>query len=54
MPYWSVPEDAYDDPDLMAHWVRLAFDAGLRTDARKTSRIRLARPAGLSNLDSAR
>lgn len=30
MPYWSVPEDAFDDPDLMAHWVRLAYEAALR------------------------
>ena len=30
LPYWSLPPEAYDDPDLMAHWVRLAFDAGLR------------------------
>jgi DNA transformation protein len=30
MPYWSVPEDAYDDPDIMARWVRLAYEAALR------------------------
>lgn len=30
MPYWSVPDDAWDDPDLMAKWVRLAFEAALR------------------------
>lgn len=30
MPYWSIPEDAFDDPDLMAHWVRLAYEAALR------------------------
>jgi DNA transformation protein and related proteins len=32
MPYWSIPEDAYDDPDVMAHWVRLAYEAALRAD----------------------
>jgi DNA transformation protein and related proteins len=32
MPYWSIPEEAFDDPDVMAHWVRLAFEAALRTD----------------------
>ncbi|MGO4564644.1 TfoX/Sxy family protein [Rhizobium sp. 2YAF20] len=32
MPYWSIPEDAYDDPDIMAHWVRLAYEAALRAD----------------------
>ncbi len=31
MPYWSIPDDAYDDPDLMARWVRLAYEAALRT-----------------------
>ncbi|HUZ66267.1 MAG TPA: TfoX/Sxy family protein [Beijerinckiaceae bacterium] len=30
MPYWSIPEDAFDDPDVMAHWVRLAYEAALR------------------------
>ncbi len=31
MPYWSVPEDAFDDPEIMARWVRLAYEAALRT-----------------------
>jgi DNA transformation protein len=30
MPYWSVPEDAFDDPDIMARWVKLAYEAALR------------------------
>jgi DNA transformation protein len=30
MPYWSIPEDAFDDPDIMAHWVRRAYEAALR------------------------
>lgn len=30
MPYWSIPDDAFDDPDLMARWVRLAYEAALR------------------------
>jgi DNA transformation protein len=30
MPYWSIPADAFDDPDIMAHWVRLAYAAALR------------------------
>ncbi|MCO6185755.1 TfoX/Sxy family protein [Rhizobium sp. L1K21] len=30
MPYWSVPEDAWDDPDEMARWVRVAVDAAMR------------------------
>jgi DNA transformation protein len=35
MPYWSTPEDALDDPDEMAKWARLAFEAGLRAEAGK-------------------
>jgi len=30
MPYWSIPETALDDPDELAHWVRLAWEAALR------------------------
>lgn len=41
MPYWSVPEDAYDDPDEMAKWVRLAFEAGLRAEVAKVKPARL-------------
>ena len=32
MPYWSIPEDAFDDPDVMARWVGLAYEAALRAD----------------------
>lgn len=31
MPYWSIPDDAFDDPDVMAEWVKLALEAGLRS-----------------------
>ena len=27
MPYWSIPAEAFDDPDEMAVWVRLAYQA---------------------------
>lgn len=30
MPYWSIPDNAYDDPEDMARWVRLAYQAALR------------------------
>jgi DNA transformation protein and related proteins len=30
MPYWSVPEDAYDDPEIMTEWTRRAHEAALR------------------------
>ena len=31
MPYWSIPDDAFDDPEIMADWVRLAYEADLRS-----------------------
>lgn len=31
MPYWSIPEEALDDPDLMQVWVRRAYEAALRS-----------------------
>lgn len=30
MPYWSIPDAAFDDPDDMAKWVRLANEAARR------------------------
>ena len=30
MPYWTVPDEAWDDPDAMAGWVRLADEAARR------------------------
>jgi DNA transformation protein and related proteins len=30
MPYWSIPDDAFDDPDEMAQWARRAYQAALR------------------------
>lgn len=30
MPYWTIPDAAYDDPDEMAKWVGLAYEAALR------------------------
>jgi len=34
MPYWSIPDEALDDPDAMARWARLAYEAALRSTAR--------------------
>lgn len=31
MPYWSIPDTALDDPDELAKWVRLAWEAALRS-----------------------
>lgn len=30
MPYWSIPDEAIDDPDETAKWVKLACEAGMR------------------------
>ncbi|MEP9398183.1 TfoX/Sxy family protein [Mesorhizobium sp. KR2-14] len=30
MPYWTVPDSAFDDPDEMMLWARKAYEAGLR------------------------
>lgn len=37
MPYWSVPDEALDDPDLMGKWARLAYEAGVRAQANTQS-----------------
>jgi DNA transformation protein and related proteins len=31
MPYWSIPGDALDDPDIMAEWARRAYEAAVRS-----------------------
>ena len=31
MPYWSLPEDAFDDPEVMTQWAQLAYAAALRS-----------------------
>ncbi|KQR68730.1 TfoX/Sxy family protein [Rhizobium sp. Leaf341] len=31
MPYWSIPDQALDDPDEMTRWARLAYDAAVRS-----------------------
>ena len=30
MPYWTVPPEAFDDPDEMGAWARLAAEAAAR------------------------
>ncbi|MBB4064661.1 TfoX/Sxy family protein [Gellertiella hungarica] len=30
MPYWSIPDEALDDPDEMTVWARRAYEAALR------------------------
>ena len=30
MPYWTIPDEAYDDPDVMTVWLGRAYGAALR------------------------
>jgi DNA transformation protein and related proteins len=30
MPYWCLPDEALDDPDMMAKWTQIALDAAMR------------------------
>ena len=42
--YFAVPEDAFEDPQVMARWARLGYAAALR--AAKRPRTRRKRPSG--------
>jgi DNA transformation protein len=50
MPYWRMPETAFDDADELRYWCELALAAGRRAalakPARKVRRPRAARKAG--------
>lgn len=35
MPYWTLPDEALDDPDMMAKWARIALDAAIRVTERE-------------------
>lgn len=34
MPYWTIPDDALDDPDHMRHWITLAYESAVRLNDR--------------------
>lgn len=42
MPYWSVPSEAFDDPEVMSNWARLAFEAALRSEKAKPQKKKAA------------
>src|SRR4051794_604860 len=42
--YYAVPEDAFEDAQVMARWARLGYDAALR--AARRPRNRRKRPSG--------
>ncbi|HEX2146175.1 MAG TPA: TfoX/Sxy family protein [Pseudorhizobium sp.] len=33
MPYWSIPDEAVDDPEEMGKWLQLAYEAAVRWQA---------------------
>ncbi len=37
MPYWTIPDEALDDPDIMAKWARIALDAAIRVTEREAA-----------------
>jgi DNA transformation protein and related proteins len=43
MPYWSIPAEAFDDPDMMARWVKRAYEAAARSVNLTRSRLAGAR-----------
>lgn len=43
MPYWSIPDSAYDDPDEMAMWTRRAYEAALRAPPKPAKKPRSKR-----------
>jgi DNA transformation protein len=45
MPYWSIPADAFDDPDIMRRWVRLAYEAAVRSANKGNRKGKANRPS---------
>ncbi|WP_343315695.1 TfoX/Sxy family protein [Brucella sp. BE17] len=43
MPYWNVPGEAFDDPEVMGHWARRAYEAAMRSEKTKPSKKPAAR-----------
>lgn len=46
MPYWSLPDGAADDADIMAPWARLAYEASRRSALLKTAKLKSKRRPG--------
>ncbi len=44
MPYWSIPDEAMDDPDEMTRWARRAIDASVRIGAARAAPARKPKP----------
>ena len=46
MPYWSIPDEALDDPDEMTPWARKAYEAALRAEATKAAAPKKTKKSG--------
>ena len=42
MNYWALPEEAYEDPDSLRPWFRLALEAARRAGASKPKKAKKA------------
>ena len=43
--YWRLPETAFDEPDELAHWCKLALDAARRASKPKQAKTKRAKAA---------
>jgi DNA transformation protein len=41
--YWRLPETAFDEPDALAHWCKLALDAARRASKPKQAKTKRAK-----------
>lgn len=46
MPYWSMPEAAFDDEAELSRFARMALDASIRADAAKAAKPKTAAKRG--------
>lgn len=44
MPYWSIPDEALDDPDEMVVWARRAYEAARRSGKAAKPRKKKSNP----------
>lgn len=54
MPYYSLPDEAWDDPDVMAVWARLALEAAIRHGMEKPPGRSRRPPAARGKADTKR
>ncbi len=42
--YWRLPDAAFDEPEELAHWCKLALDAARRASKPKPAKLKPAKP----------